>query len=227
VLGLILMVILIRLGWRYQLVPRRLVWGLHLGAAILLFLLMPCDELGGYRYATPFLLLIYPTVALLFRQVLQQLPWAEWSRPLRPVLVAVGLVGTALLGVAQTWWHRQEPPLSMSVAEARYVTPFAEADTVLVPYPGAALWTGAFTVYDQAGLLDTVLSHALARQDTAAYRRRLVQDLTPQYLILDSAWLRGTRLAADSAFAATYRALPSDAAQFPLPAEQRIFVRRE
>lgn len=214
-LALLLLILLLRRGLGFQAEPRRVVWSLHLGVAMVIFLLMP-PEPQSYRYATPFLLLMYPLLVLLGRHWVRSLP--ERYAHLRPakVLVGVAVVGTTVLALWQEGYHNRIQPYDFHLVEREYVRPLAavaalSADhrpTVVLPTVGAALWEDAFEVQDYHGLLDTTLALALARGDTLAYRQHLLHEVQPDFIVFPQGWHQATGLDQDSVFRQQY--LPSD-----------------
>ena len=76
--------------------------------------------------------------------------------------------------------------------------------SVVVPCVGGLLWEDVLEVHEHRGLLDTALAVPLAMGDTVSYRIYLVQELSPDLLILPQTWLEQVGLRADSSFQQNY-----------------------
>lgn len=195
-LALLMLGTVIWLFYRRIISRQNVIWLVHFGGSVLIFLLLPYDHLGWYRYATPFVLLIYPVGALLVINLAPHLP-KTWRIPsVRMSLLALLLVGTASLGAWVTRKRAQDPPVPLAEVRMRYVMPIealAEAlnlqhYSVLLPDAGAPLWYGEARVYDCLGLLDTTLALSFTR-DTARYRHRVLEELQPTFIALHGPWV--------------------------------------
>jgi hypothetical protein len=202
--GVLALLLLGVIGWLlyHGHLPRQtVIWLVHFGGAVLVFLLLPYDHLGWYRYATPFVLLAYPVGALLLMSLAPHLP-ETWRMPsVRMSMLALWLVGTASLGAWVTVKRAQDPPVPLAKVRTRYVLPIefmAEAlnlqhYSVLLPDAGAPLWYGKGRVYDCLGLLDTTLALSFNR-DTARYRQRVLEELQPTFIALHGPWVEEVAL---------------------------------
>jgi hypothetical protein len=236
--GALALLMLGLVGWllyRQLLKRTTVVWLVHLAAAIAVFLLLPYDHLGWYRYATPFGLLVYPVGGLLVAALAPQLP-ARWrTRAIEVVLLVGVLLGTGTLGAWVTVRRVSDPPVPLAEVRTRYVLPFEalteelqlENVSVLVPDAGAPLWYGRAKVYDCLGLLDTAMAQRFVR-DTARYRVRVLAELCPTFIALHGDWIQESSLLESPQFQRDYFQLAAsyDPDTLPGPTPQ-LFIRRE
>lgn len=236
--GLLALLLLIGVGWllyRRVLTRQTVIWLVHLGGAVLVFLLLPYDHLGWYRYATPFVLLAYPVGAVLLKDATPHLP-LRWQRDgVRMTLLALLLVGTASLGGWVMRHRLADPSVPLAEVRRRYVQPIDALSerlklrhpSLLVPDAGAPLWYGHAEVYDCLGLLDTTLALSFMR-DTARYRERVLAEIQPTFIALHGPWVEEVALLDAPRFQRDYFQLAAryDPDTLPGPTPM-LFVRRE
>jgi len=215
-------------GWRNR-HSSGWVWTWYLAGAIAIFLLLPYDHLGWYRYATPFILLVYPVAWLVLRtegpKWLGESPWHRW----RKGLVAGALLATLALGAYVTRKRVAQPSVPLDSVKANYVSSIQQlakqagletSYSVFVPDAGATLFYGQARVYDCIGLLDLTLARTLAHAP-ARYRAYLLDEARPDLIGLHGPWLATAGLLEDPAFHAAYVRLPNHRGPEPV-----YFLRR-
>ena len=235
--GLVLLMLSV-IGWllfRKHFSRQTVIWLVHLGGAVLVFLLLPYDHLGWYRYATPFVLLVYPTGALLWSTLQPHLPERWRLKSVHMSLLALLLVGTASLGAWVTAKRVEDPPVPLAEVRNRYVLPIETLAgalqlnqySVLLPDAGAPLWYGEARVYDCLGLLDTTLAVSFA-QDTARYRRWVLEELQPTFIALHGPWVEEVALLEAPRFQREYFRLAASYDPDTLPGPTpTLYTRRE
>ena len=208
---LILLLGIIWLWWRRQIDAPLLIFLLHLGGATLVFLLMPSGPLYGYRFASPFILLLYPVSAIVFRRLKEEPRLKAWPSQIRHGLK----YGAALMILLLPLWHygghlmekgEKVDYIALGELNTKGIQQLTtdSLKSVVVPCVGGLLWEDVLEVHEHRGLLDTALAVPLAMGDTVSYRTYLVQGLSPDLLILPQTWLEQVGLRADSSFQHNY-----------------------
>ncbi|MEL6632786.1 MAG: hypothetical protein AAFQ83_15100 [Bacteroidota bacterium] len=177
---------------------------LGLLVATLIFLLLPYDHLGWYRYATPFIFfaLLYgfllahtfiQRVSLLSRWV----PWGAW----------IWMGFSVAMGTYVSWGHIQHPTVPFSQVKKGYGHTLnsignqlgVPSGKVLVPDAGGAIWASDYEIYDFLGLLDKEMGSSFEK-DSAIYCDYVFEVIRPNLIhghggwVEDKHWLRDPRL---------------------------------
>lgn len=191
-----------------------LVVGVFLLCAAGLYLLLPDDGMGEYRFGTPFIVLFY-----LFGGLLAKAVWDGWRAPagLKTVL-AVGAVivllgGSLFLFARRSARFVEHPPVPFSDIVAEYGLrydkyavalgiPPAEA-SVLLPDLGGTLYTSQVRIYDLGMLADKTIARTLMR-DQAAFYDYVFEEARPTFIHVHDVWSYLARLDDDPRFRRDY-----------------------
>lgn len=197
-----------------RLKTHHLVVGVFLLCAAGLYLLLPDDGMGEYRFGTPFIVLFY-----LFGGLLAEAVWDGWCAPARlKTVLAVGAV-IVLLGGSLFLFARRSarfvahPPVPFSDIVAEYGLrydqyaaalgiPPAEA-SVLLPDLGGTLYTSQVRIYDLGMLADKTIARTLMR-DQAAFYDYVFEEARPTFIHVHDVWSYLARLDDDPRFRRDY-----------------------
>ncbi len=194
---------------------------LALGVLVLcaagLYLLLPDDGMGEYRFGTPFIVLFY-----LFGVCLADAIWDGWRAPGKlKMFVAVSMIGVLLAGslflfVRRSARFAEHPPIPFSdiVAEygLRYDTYAAELGilpaqaSVLLPDLGGTLYVSQVRIYDLGMLADKTIARTLMR-DQAAFYDYVFEEARPTFIHVHDVWSYLARLDDDPRFRRDYEPL--------------------
>jgi len=193
------------------------IWVIHWFGAIAIFLLLPYDHLGWYRYATPFIVLSYPALILFARTAFKTLEHKRGTRAIQLSLLVLVCIGSLVMGSIITFKRFHHPPLDIEEVATRYVYPLDKLaqgltwDTykLYTPDAGAPLWYNRAEVYDCLGLLDTTLAFNFMEKPHR-YTTYLIDSVQPDLVALHGAWRSESTLQNSPAFSESYTLLDSN-----------------
>jgi hypothetical protein len=214
-LAVALIVASILLRWRAQSEVRRLlVLGFYLALASTIYLLLPPDWMGEYRFATGFLIFFYwlfaESLSVLWKAAAPR-PFARWA-----------LAGVALLFVLRCadvyasrsadFAHRPTVPFARIAEFGRGYDELAgrvraTSPSLLAPDLGGTLFEARrLRVYDLAGLCDRTVARTLM-SDTSAFHDYVFDSAQPTFIHVHGTWAGWAALHKDARFARDYVAL--------------------
>ena len=175
------------------------------------YLLLPEDGAGEYRYATPFFVLVYVYLFVLADLAARQtIPWVAARQ-----LVFLGFTLAVMGGSVMVFSHRSEKwarspcvPMEKIAFEAlrfdRYSALLGiKASSVLLPDVGGTLYHSSYRVVDLAGLCDRTVARTL-RRDTAAFHEYIFGKVKPTFIHTHTDWSYLARLDDDPRFRRDY-----------------------
>lgn len=215
-LGLVALAVLltVRRAWR----PRTIVLNAYLVIAAAIYMILPLDWMGEFRFATPFFLFFYWFGAELITQAASALPVATAAR-LRPIVAVITVIFVAQAGLiflARSLRFAADPTVPVTgpirfgaqgfnALAARLPQPPAQA-SLLTPDLGGVLLQSDLRVYDLAGLCDPVIARAL-HENPGRLRDYVFDEVRPTFIHTQGAFTRAANLHEDPRFARDYVAL--------------------
>lgn len=204
----------VRRGWR----PRTIVLNAYLVIAAAIYMLLPLDWMGEFRFATPFFLFFYWFGAELITQAASVLSATTAAR-LRPIVAVVTVIFVAQAGLiffARSLRFAADPTVPVTgplrfgaegfnALAVRLPQPPARA-SLLTPDLGGVLLQSDLRVYDLAGLCDPVIARALHAQPDRL-RDYVFDEVRPTFIHTQGAFTRAAGLHEDPRFARDYVAL--------------------
>jgi hypothetical protein len=180
--------------------------------ALSIYLLLPPDWMGEYRFATPFFLMFYLYLAAISGTVFKLLPYPVYH----PALALTG--ATALILCFNFFMPRsiafaQKPTVSMQSVIERYGLRFEYyADTfdienasVMLPDVGGMIYASDLRIYDLAGLTDRRVAQTLGRRiNRAAFHDYVFEEAQPTFIHTHGFWTIHTKLETDERFREDY-----------------------
>ncbi len=188
--------------------PTHLLWLLFVLVSAAVYLLLPPDWMGEFRFATPFFVFFYPYAALIGAALLGALP----RLPARvPRLAAVALVGASVfLFVPRSLQFARQPTAPLATVTALTLKVNAYADrlslanaSLLLPDIGGALLYSRLTIHDLAGLTDKTIARVIGRDPWALYDY-VFETLKPTFIQTHSFWSALVYLEQDARFRRDY-----------------------
>jgi len=151
---------------------------LMLLVALLDYLILPNDYMREFRFATPFLVFVYPAAVLFFVQLTSGLNHHKRLRV--GFLATAAVVGVALtlsIHYPRVQMFAKNPTVAFERIAQRYGHQFNDyADRLgldeasfLVPDIGGTLYYSRLKIYDLAGLCDQVISRTRGKNQAAFY----------------------------------------------------------
>jgi len=164
---------------------------------IFIFLILPYDHLGWYRYASPFIWLSYLMIAILVREWTRD--WNKIRKRNRIILWIMGglfAIGHVGMGVIITQKRSSHPPVPYREVAQRYGHRFndilesqgIEQGKILVPDIGATLLVSKHEAYDFLGLVDPLMAKTYQR-DSARYTDYIFEEIKPDLIGCHGLWL--------------------------------------
>jgi hypothetical protein len=214
-----LVLVILGIGWlaaRRALGPRSLSLALHLALATAAYMLMPEDWMGEFRFATPFLIFFYWSLA----EALQRLgtpAGGAWRSGLAAAAGLCVLATSVAVHAPRTAEFAAGPVVPLSGVARYYGDGFnALADalgvrraSLLAPDMGGTLLTSRLAVYDLVGLCDREAARTL-RSDSTAFHRYVLEGIRPTFIHIHGAWSGWAGLHADPRFVAAYAPIRED-----------------
>lgn len=201
--------------------------------SIAIFLMLPYDHLGWYRYATPFLTFQYLYGAALLGKLWQASRLPTWLHP-RTIwgMLTTYVIAHIGMNVVVTKHHLEAPIVPFEPVAAVYgyqMNHFADSLQIggapmLIPDAGGAILTSQMEVHDIIGLLDPHLAKSM-QTNLDAYRSYLLADLQPALIHLHDLWVQTFPLVADSSFQTAY--LPIVLGREGDHVQEILYIRRQ
>jgi hypothetical protein len=193
--------------WRRQLARETAALWSVLIAAACVYVLMPPDWMGEYRFGTPFMVLAAPAVLGLAGASAERLAWPR----LRRGLVAAAIVASASFDfVARARAFAADPivPFAEIARRARTVAAWARdagvrGRTYLCADAGGTLWDAELELVDLGGLTDPVIARTLEHHEKEFFDYVLAVR-RPALIELHGYWTKRARLYADPRFSSDY-----------------------
>jgi hypothetical protein len=180
--------------------------------SLALYLLLPPDWMGEYRFATAFFLLFYLYVMLVLDRVLKRLP----RRASLVGFILTSIVVTTIsiqVYSARSEAFRQNPTVPMQYVKSMFADRFdwyqqtlgLETASVMLPDIGGVIFHTEIAVYDLAGLTDRTVARYLGKE---VYRRGfhdyVFDTVLPTFIHVHGFWTHHTRLEDDPRFSQLY-----------------------
>jgi hypothetical protein len=177
-----------------------------------IYLLLPPDWMGEYRFATPFSPLFYLYSALIIEAVVKQLPSFIY-KPILIILTVLAIIATFNLYTPRSEAFRQNPTVPVQYIRTTYTDKFEwyknilglESASVLLPDVGAMIYYSSLTVYDIAGLTDQTVARFLGRSIyRPGFYDYVFETIRPTFIHTHAFWTQHSRLEDDPRFAELY-----------------------
>jgi hypothetical protein len=175
------------------------------------YLLLPEDWMGEYRFASPFFLFFYTYVVTLVWSLCELTMRTLAARRTFAIVLALLIAGT-LIQVARrsvAFAHKPTVPLAV-VAEGfghRYNRVAAalgiEGASLLAPDMGGTLLYSKLAVFDLAGLCDRTIARTIGKDQRAFYDYVFVR-LRPTFIHVHPGWTKLANLDGDERFRRDY-----------------------
>ena len=184
---------------------RHLVLGGYLLIALAIYLLLPEDWMGEYRFATPAFVFLYWLGAELLAE----------SKPAAAAVVSAAIVlETLAVYVPRSRAFAANPPVPFEQVRAfagvgynRVASALGVREaSLLTPDVGGGLIASDLRIHDLAGLCDPVIARTLG-SDHAAFLDYVFGVLRPTFIHVHGSWLAQARLDEDPRLARDYLAL--------------------
>lgn len=190
------------------------IWGLllFLFTASVDYLLMPGDWMHEYRFATPFIILIFTYMVVLANSYFQG--FSRWSKQMR--ILAIALVALCLLmqvsfGLKRTIAFAQNPTVPFArVAESFGLkfNSYAEVlgktkASLLCSDLGGTLYYSKLRIYDLAGLCDKTIAKT-AHSNKALFYNYIFETAKPTFIHLHTHWKTFAEFDKEPRFRANY-----------------------
>lgn len=186
------------------------------GLGFLLYLLLPGDWMGEYRFGTPFLVLFYPTLFALIWRAGLAVPRGRLLSRQFPALAMIAMLAVAAIFVHKVRFERfyAAPTVSIDWVAHNYAEPFnrvaallgVEHGSFLLPDMGGTLLTSKLKIYDIAGLVDATIARTLWT-DKKALRAYIFDQVKPTFIVTYAYSTLAADLDADPKFRRDYIAL--------------------
>ena len=202
------------LAWRRRLPGRTIVLGVYLALAMAIYLVMPVDWMGEFRFATPFFLLFFWFGGELVAALADALPATAALRRLTAVVTAIFVLQAGTIFLARSLRFAADPTVPLTVASRFGGHGFnrlaaalpGRPASLLTPDLGGVLLHSELRVYDLAGLCDPVIARSL-HQRPQALRDYVLGEVRPTFVHTQGAFTRSSALHVDPRFARDYVAL--------------------
>ena len=187
---------------------------LYLGLATAVYLMMPADWMGEYRFATAFFVFAYWYAGEVLAGVLASELSGRRLRPAVAIAAPVLLAGTALVHGARSREFALNPVVPFSRVAAfsgRGYNRLADilgrpGASLLTPDMGGTLFYSTMKIYDLAGLCDRVIARTL-RSDRPAFLRYVFDEVRPTFIHVHASWAEWADLSADPRLRRDYVAI--------------------
>jgi hypothetical protein len=174
-----------------------MVIGAFLLAGLVDFAALTNDWMGECRFATPFLLFLYPFTALLFLRFFESLPIVharDSGLLVAATLLAVVATSAPIFGMRSVLFSRQ-PTVPFEVVREQYGRRYDAIAarlglgnaSVLLPDVGATLYYSSLTVFDLAGLTDSEIARSLVK-DPGRFYRYVFEAAKPTFIHVRAPW---------------------------------------
>jgi hypothetical protein len=182
------------------------------GCALGIYLLLPPDWMGEYRFATVFFPMLYLFAALIVASLAKLLPARAY-----PVIMALG-TGAAVIASFNLYQPRtdrfnRDPTVPLEYIRNSYADRFngykqalgLDDASVLIPDVGGMLLYADLDVYDLAGLTDRTVAQYLGQKIyRPGFYAYTFETIRPTFIHTHAFWTQLTRLEDDPRFAQMY-----------------------
>jgi hypothetical protein len=191
--------------WRCcELRARAHVLFLYLGLATSVYLLMPPDWMGEYRFATAFFVFLYWSLGVVVSGLLRVSSPGPFPRKVAFALSAAIVVMSALLHTGRSIAFAADPVVPFERVAAfsgtgynRLAAILGREDTsLLTPDMGGTLYYSTLRVYDLAGLCDRTIARSL-KTDREAFLRYVFEEARPTFIHVHASWAEWADLSED------------------------------
>jgi hypothetical protein len=204
-------------GILYLLVARRWTgraWGVlvYLLCSLSLYLLLPPDWMGEYRFATVFFPLLYLFSFLMVGLILNQLP-SLLSLATQVALSALTIFAAVGLFSPRSEAFSRNPTVPFQTVKTEYADKFdwykqmlnLESASVMLPDVGGTLYYSAVRVYDLAGLTDQTVARYLGQHIyRPGFYEYVFETTRPTFIHTHGFWTHHARLEDDPRFVQEY-----------------------
>ncbi len=217
-LALVLVLLLVGgslLLWRRTAYAARLgVLTVYLGLALFVYLVMPPDWMGEYRFATVFFVFLYWALGETLGGILRISPRAAPLRLATATFAVLLTAATALVYGGRSLDFAANPVVPFARVAAFSGTGYNRLAAILgqpqasllTPDLGGTLFYSTLRVYDLAGLCDRVIAGAL-RSDRPAFLHYVFEQVRPTFIHVHATWAEWANLSEDERFARDYVAI--------------------
>jgi hypothetical protein len=187
--------------------------------AVAIFLVLPTDWMGEYRFTIPALFLLPFWLAYAGARWAGEVAGGTGDdtsrgprRSRRLAAVALAFVAVELLTVVPRWLaFRARPTVPLSATVERYAVPLTELSrrlglvhpSVLLPDVGGVLWASELKVYDLGMLTDRRITETLTR-DRPAFHDYVFEVARPDWIHTHDWWTGHAAFPTDARFARDY-----------------------
>jgi hypothetical protein len=180
------------------------------------YVLLPNDWMGEYRFATPFFPLFYGWALMLLAASSGRLPLRRQAlRPLQAALLLVAVGGGLVLFAGRTRAYTREPDVPLAWIKYNYSDRFDgyaerlgihQGSLMLSPL-GASLFYSHLRIYDLAGLCDRTVARTVyfdRTRDLQAFHDYVFEKARPTFILTRQYFTSQTRLYEDERLARDY-----------------------
>jgi hypothetical protein len=184
----------------------------YLGVSAALYLVMPTDWMGEFRFATAFFPLFFWVLADLAMSVYESLRPKSLARRVVTGAALVFAVQLIAICAGRSLVFAQRPTVPLDDVEMYAGDGFnrlaqivrVEHGSLLTPDLGGALLDSRLRVYDLAGLCDRRIALAIGSGDRTDLHRYVFEEMKPTFIHTHGAFTRAARLHDDPRFARDY-----------------------
>jgi hypothetical protein len=212
--GMVAVIVLVVVRRRLEM--RTVVLVAYTGVATALYQVLPNDWMSEFRFATPFFVLAFWTLAELLRVCGAHLPTTRWLRPVALTTGAVVVAQALALFTVRTATFAACPTVPLEEVRnltSRGFNALAERlgrgpHSLLTPDLGGELLESRLRVYDLAGLCDKTIAGSLSSAGgTTRLHDYLFDEVKPTFVHVSGAFVRLSGLHADPRFTRDYEPL--------------------
>ncbi len=180
--------------------------------ALSIYLLLPPDWMGEYRFATVFFLLFYLYIAFVGISLLNRLP-QPFAAATQIGLVALAIVSTLNWYIPRTQIFNRNPTVPFQMVKQTYADRFEwykqvlalPKASVMLPDIGGVIYYSDLTVYDLVGLTDQSIARYLGKDiDRPSFYNYVFETVKPTFIHTHAFWTQHTSLEDDPRFAQLY-----------------------
>ena len=156
---------------------------------ISIYVILPLDWMGEYRFATPVYPFFYAYIAMLVQAIVSKY-LAQQAMRIEIIFVVAFALFSFLLFLPRSIAFRENPTVSFSGVASRYAFRYnnfaselqLEDASFLVPDLGGTLYYSDMTIYDLAGLADVTIARTLYQQDKTELYDYIFEQLQPTFI---------------------------------------------
>lgn len=180
--------------------------------SLAIYILLPHDWMGEYRFATVFFPFFYLYCALIIEAVLKKLSYRSYASIL-VIGITIVVVGTFTLYAPRSEAFNRNPTISLQSIKTTYSDRFnwyssqlhIENPSVLLPDVGAMIYYSDLLVYDLTGLIDQTIARYLGKDVyRPGFYNYVFEIIKPTFIHSHAAWTGISQLELDPRFAEIY-----------------------